>query len=262
MASVGRLLAVDVGNTQTVLGIFEGDVLVHDFRVESSSKRTVDEYHALLVNLLQLGLVPARSVGHCIVASVVPPLTSTWVEVVDRVLDRSPLVVGPGVKTGIRLKVDDPRQVGADRVVNAVAAHGNYKGPVIVVDFGTATTFDCVSAQGEYVGGVIAPGVSLSAEALHQRAAKLPRVEFNRPERVIGTNTVHSMQSGLVYGYAAMVDGMVARIAREMTGEPTVVATGGLAPRIGPDCESITEVDEMLTLEGLRLIADLNLNEN
>ncbi|MBW2509089.1 MAG: type III pantothenate kinase [Deltaproteobacteria bacterium] len=248
------LLVVDVGNTHTVLGLYDGERLVHDFRIETAKGRTSDEYHVLLLSLLELADVKRSDVRASILASVVPSFNDTVINAVDRAFDHEIMVVGPGIKTGMPVLYENPREVGADRVVNAVAAYERVKGAAIVVDFGTATTFDCISAKGEYLGGSIAPGMQISASALFSRAARLPRSEIARPPRAIGRNTVHSMQSGIVFGYVGLVDGLVRRLAAEMDGEVAVIATGGLASLIEPDSETIEEVDEFLTLEGLRLI--------
>lgn len=248
------LLVVDVGNTHTVLGLYDDERLVHDFRIETAKGRTSDEYHVLLLSLLDLAGVKRSDVRASILASVVPSFNDTVINAVDRAFDHEIMVVGPGIKTGMPVLYENPREVGADRVVNAVAAYERVKGAAIVVDFGTATTFDCISAKGEYLGGSIAPGMQISASALFSRAARLPRSEIARPPRAIGRNTVHSMQSGIVFGYVGLVDGLVRRLAAEMDGEVTVIATGGLASLIEPDSETIEEVDEFLTLEGLRLI--------
>ena len=248
------LLVVDVGNTNTVLGLYDGERLVHDFRIETSKGRTSDEHHVLLLNLLQLAGVKRSEVRASILASVVPPLNDTVIDAVDRAFDHEIMLVGPGIKTGMPVLAENPREVGADRIVNSVAAYERVQGAAIVVDFGTATTFDCISDKGEYLGGAIAPGMEISANALFASAAKLPRSEIARPPRVIGRNTVHSMQSGIVYGYVGLVDGLVRRLTAEMDTEVTVIATGGLATLIEPDSETIDEIDEFLTLEGLRLI--------
>lgn len=237
-----------------VLGLYDGDRLVHDFRIETCKGRTSDEYHVLLLNLLQLAGVERSEVRASILASVVPSLNDTVTEAVDRAFDHEIMIVGPGIKTGMPVLAENPREVGADRIVNSVAAYERVKQAAIVVDFGTATTFDCISNKGEYLGGAIAPGMQISANALFARAAKLPRSEIARPPRAIGRNTVHSMQAGIVFGYVGLVDGLVRRLASEMETEVAVIATGGLATLIEPDSETIDEVDEFLTLEGLRLI--------
>jgi len=248
------LLVVDVGNTHTVLGLYDDERLVHDFRIETAKGRTSDEYHVLLLNLLELAGITRTDVRASILASVVPSFNDTVVNAVDRAFDHEIMVVGPGIKTGMPVLYENPREVGADRIVNAVAAYERVKGAAIVVDFGTATTFDCISEKGEYLGGAISPGMQISANALFSRAAKLPRSEIARPPRAIGRNTVHSMQSGIVFGYVGLVDGLVRRLAAEMDTEVAVIGTGGLAALIEPDSETIDEVDEFLTLEGLRLI--------
>ena len=252
------LLAVDVGNTHTVLGLYDEATLVHDFRIETSKGRTMDEYHVLLLNLLQVAEVPRSEVRASILASVVPNLNDTLIEAVDRAFDHEILVVGPGIKTGMPILYENPREVGADRIVNAVAAYERVGGQVIVVDFGTATTFDCISQKGEYLGGAIAPGMHISAHALFSRAAKLPRAEIARPPRAVGRNTIHSMQAGIVFGYVALVDGLVQRLWAEMGGECTVIGTGGLARLIEPESDTIDDVDDFLTLEGLRLLYERN----
>jgi type III pantothenate kinase len=248
------LLVVDVGNTHTVLGLYDDERLVHDFRIETAKGRTSDEHHVLLLNLLQLAGVKRSDVRASILASVVPSFNDTVIDAVDRAFDHEIMVVGPGIKTGMPVLYENPREVGADRIVNAVAAFERVKGAAIVVDFGTATTFDCISEKGEYLGGAIAPGMQISASALFSRAAKLPRSEIARPPRAIGRNTVHSMQSGIVFGYVGLVDGLVRRLAAEMDTEVAVIATGGLAALIEPESETIDDIDEFLTLEGLRLI--------
>lgn len=248
------LLVVDVGNTHTVLGLYDGDRLVHDFRIETAKGRTSDEYHVLLLSLLSMAEIKRSDVRASILASVVPSFNDTVINAIDRAFDHEIMVVGPGIKTGMPVLYENPREVGADRIVNAVAAFERVHGASIVVDFGTATTFDCISAKGEYLGGAIAPGMQISASALFSRAAKLPRSEIARPPRAIGRNTIHSMQAGIVFGYVGLVDGLVRRLASEMDADVAVIGTGGLASLIEPDSETIDEVDEYLTLEGLRLI--------
>lgn len=253
------LLAVDVGNTNISFGILEGGRLVHHLRSESARQRTPDEYAILVRQMMELYGIDPAAIKHAIIASVVPALTDTMAEFVRRAFKLEPLVVGPGVKTGMPILYEDPREVGADRIVNAVAGYEWAKGAVIVVDFGTATTFDCVSKKGEYLGGVITPGVQISADALFARAARLHRVDFVTPAKAIGRNSTQSMQSGIVFGYAAMVDGLCKRLKRELGDGARVVATGGLSTLIGKETEEIEAVDGDLTLTGLYLIHQRNV---
>jgi type III pantothenate kinase len=248
------LLVIDVGNTNISFGVFDGSVLKEHMRCESARSRTADEYAVFVRQVMAMrGIDPAK-IDSAIVASVVPPLTETMVGLVKRAFGRDALVVGPGMKTGMAILYDSPREVGADRIVNAVAAFDWAKGGAIVVDFGTATTFDCVTPKGEYLGGVIAPGVQISAEALFARAARLHKVELVVPAKVVGKNPAHSMQSGILYGYAGLVDGVCARLKKELGYPCRVIATGGLARLIAPETAAIEHVDDDLTLTGLRLL--------
>lgn len=260
------LLVLDVGNTNTVLGVYatndqgdatSGELLAH-WRVSSARTQTVDEYGVLFRNLFSMSGIDFAAIRGIVVSSVVPPMDSTLRQVCERYFHIKPLFIEPGVKTGMPVHYDNPAEVGADRIVNSVAAFEKFGGPCIVVDFGTATTFDAVSAKGEYMGGVIAPGIGISAEALFTRTARLPRVDIRKTNRVIGSNTVNSVQSGLYYGYIGLVDGILERLQAEMGGVAKVVATGGLAQLIASGSKFINAVDDQLTLEGMRLIWDRN----
>lgn len=248
------LLTVDVGNLHTVLGLYEGENLVRHFRIQSDRDRTEDEYLVLMHTLVRIAQLDPTAVNAGIVASVVPSVTEWIVRAIKNAFGVEALVVGPGIKTGMPILYENPKDVGADRIVNSIAAYERVHGALIVVDFGTATTFDCVSARGEYMGGVIAPGIVLSAEALFARAARLPKVEIVKPPHVLGRNTVHAMQSGLVYGYVGLVDGIVERLRTEMGAPCPVLATGGQAALIAPISRTIETVDEHLTLDGLRIL--------
>lgn len=252
------LLTIDVGNTNTCLGLHDGPKLQADWRLTTRREQTADEYGILIRNLFEASKVEPKDLGGVALASVVPSLTGVLVQLSRDYLGHEPLVIEPGVKTGMPILYEPPGDVGADRIVNGVAAFTAFGGPVIVVDFGTATTFDVVSRKGEYIGGVICPGIGISADALFQRAARLPRVDVRNPGKVIGRSTVGSIQSGLYFGYAAMCEGIIARIRAELGESVRVVATGGLAETLAADIPAIEAVDPVLTLTGLRLIWERN----
>ena len=256
------LIAVDVGNTQTVMGLYDGDELVDRWRLSTDPDRTADEYKLLVAGLLRQDGHALEEVHGAALSSVVPTAKLALTAVAEEVIDGTVVVVGPGVRTGMAINIDNPREVGADRVVNSVAASHRYGTPVVSVDFGTSTNVDVVDATGAYIGGVIAPGLEVSQDALIARTAALRRVETTPPGSAIGKNTVEAIQSGLVFGHAGLVDGVVGRILDELDAEAAVVATGGLASTIVPHCRMVSSVDEDLTLDGLRLIYEMNLGSD
>lgn len=249
---------MDAGNTNIVLGAYRGDDLVEHWRIGTKKGRTADEYGILIRELLKVSGLDYKEIRNIILSSVVPPLDSVIIEMSEKYFNVKPQIVGPGLKCGIPILYENPKEVGADRIVNAVAALKRYKGPIIVVDFGTATTFDLITAKGEYSGGVIAPGIGISIEALFDKASKLPKVDLVKPKKIIGKNTSESIQSGIIYGYVGLVEGIVARMKEEAGVKAIVVATGGLAPLIAAETSCIDKVIEKLTLEGLKEIFELN----
>ena len=252
------LLCIDIGNTNIVMGIYRDDDLVSHWRISTDHQKMADEYGMLLCSLMAHKNHDMRDVSGVVMASVVPPVSDTILAMIEQYVGIKPLVIGAGVKTGVAVRYDTPREVGADRIVNAVAAYRLYGGPACVVDLGTATTFDAVARNGDYLGGAISPGIRIAAEALAQRAAKLPRIDLKRPEQAIGANTTDAMRSGILFGYVGLVEGMVRRFRAELGEDMRVIATGGLASVIGAETNVIEHVDPWLTLKGLRMIYDMN----
>lgn len=252
------LLTIDIGNTNVTLGLYRQRELVAAWRLATAHERMPDEYGLQILGLLEHARCGSADIDGVALASVVPPLTATFLQAAGKYLGQHPLVVDAGVKTGVRIRYEDPKAVGADRVVDAAAVHNLYGGPACIVDFGTGTTFDAISAEGDYLGGAIAPGIGIAAEALFQRTAKLPRIEIARPPSVIGRNTVHAMQSGLLFGYVGLVEGMVARFRAELGTEMKVVGTGGLLDLIAAETDVIQILAPWLTLDGLRIVWEMN----
>jgi len=254
------LLAIDIGNTNVTLGVFDGEKLRATWRMATDVHRMADEYASMLLNLLPHENIAPSDIKEVSMCNVVPPLTTTFIDLSQRYFQTMPLVVGAGVKTGVRIRMDNPKEVGADRIADAVAAHSLYGGPVITIDLGTTTVFGIISKEGDYLGGVICTGIGTAAEALYSRTAQLPRVDLVRPKTVIGTNTITAMQSGIINGYASLVEGMLARIKKEWGEKARVVATGGYSALIAKETKAIDEVNPDLTLIGLRLIYEMNRN--
>ncbi len=253
------LLTIDIGNTNITFGVYdEQQTLRYHWRIKTDHERMPDEYGIIMLSLLHHEGLDFKQINGVALASVVPPITHIFEEMIERFIKQKPLVVGTGVKTGVHIRYDSPRDVGADRIVDAAAAYKLYGGPACIVDFGTATTFDAISSSGDYLGGAIAPGIGIAAEALFSRTSKLPRVDLVRPPRAIGANTIHAMQSGLLFGYVGLVEGMVTRFRAELGADMRVIATGGLAETIARETKVIEVVNPWLTLEGLRLIWEMN----
>jgi len=253
------ILVMDVGNTNIVLGVYDDKQLLYDWRLSTNRSATSDEYGIAICNLFQHAGLDIANINGVILSSVVPPLNGMLEEMCEHYLRKEPFVVGPRLKTGLNIRYENPREVGADRIVNSIAAIEQYGSPLIVVDFGTATTYDYIDEHGQYIGGAIAPGIGISTEALYQRAAKLPRIELTKPKDTVGRNTVASMQAGIIYGYVGQVDGIVNRIKEEMGNQPRVVATGGFAELIASESTTIEIVDPLLTLTGLRILYERNI---
>lgn len=256
------ILVFDVGNTNMVVGVFKEDKLLNHWRIRTDNLRTSDEYAMMLNGLFGYNHLDPRQVKAVVISSVVPTLMMELEDLSHKYFFCKPLVVGPGIKTGLAIKYENPREVGADRVVNAVAAHKKYGGSLIIIDFGTATTFCVVNEKGEYLGGAIAPGIKISTDALVARAAKLPRVELIKPKNLIGKNTVASMQSGIIYGFVGQVEGIVNRLKKEIGSDTTVIATGGLAKIIADETDVVDIIDDLLTLDGLRIIYEINRGQD
>lgn len=252
------LLVCDIGNTNVTLGVFNGEEIVATWRMASDMHKMPDEYAALLLALMSYHDLKKPDIEDVVICSVVPPLLPIFTELFRRYFHVSPMVVGPGIKTGVRVRMDNPREVGADRIVDAVAAHHLYGGPVIICDLGTASTFDTVSKEGDYLGGAIAPGLAISAEAMFARTAQLPRIQLVSPQKAIGTNTIAAMQSGLIFGYVGLIEGIVSRIQAELKEKALVVATGGYAELLARETTVIDKLNPDLTLIGLRLIHQMN----